>query len=78
MKPTARDCGDPRRHARPTRCRIGARHRPGEQVAGEHEVHVQQVVRGRMGEREGIGVLEQLCLGPHAPSGFTEFLDGAR
>jgi hypothetical protein len=41
-------------------------------------LHVQQVVRARMGEREGIGVLEQLCLGPHAPSGFTEFLDGAR
>jgi hypothetical protein len=41
-------------------------------------LHVQQVVRARMGEREGVGVLEQLCLGPHAPSGFTEFLDGAR
>ncbi len=41
-------------------------------------VHVQQVVRARMGKREGVGVLEQLCLGPHAPSGFTQFLDGAR
>jgi len=41
-------------------------------------LHVQQVVRARMGERTGIGVLEQLCLGPHAPSGFTDFLDGAR
>jgi hypothetical protein len=41
-------------------------------------LHVQQVVRARMGDREGIGVLEHLCFGPHAPSGFTEFLDGAR
>ena len=41
-------------------------------------LHVQQVVRARMGDRTGIGVLEQLCLGPHAPSGFREFLDGAR
>jgi hypothetical protein len=28
-----------------------------------------------MGDREGIGVLEQNILGPHHPSGFTEFLD---
>jgi hypothetical protein len=41
-------------------------------------LHVQQVVRARMGDREGVGVLEQLCLGPHAPSGFREFLDPAR
>jgi hypothetical protein len=39
--------------------------------------HIQQVVRARCGEREGVGVLEQLCFGPHAPSGFKEFLDGA-
>jgi hypothetical protein len=31
-----------------------------------------------MGEREGIGVLEQLIVGPHAPSAFTGLLDGAR
>ena len=24
---------------------------------------------------EGVGVLEQLIIGPHAPSGFTEVLD---
>jgi hypothetical protein len=41
-------------------------------------VHTQQVVRARMDGREGIGVLEQICIGPHAPSGFTEFLDGAK
>ncbi len=41
-------------------------------------LHVQQVVRARMDGREGIGALEQLSIGPHAPSGFKEFLDGAR
>ncbi|MHA7664792.1 hypothetical protein [Mycolicibacterium sp. HS_4_1] len=40
-------------------------------------IHVQQVMRATWGERTGIGVLEQLVLGPHAPSGFTEMLDGA-
>jgi hypothetical protein len=40
-------------------------------------VHVQQVVRARCDGREGVGVLEQIALGPHAPSGFKEFLDGA-
>lgn len=39
--------------------------------------HVQQVVRARCGDEQGIGVLEQYSLGPHAPSGFTEFDDGA-
>jgi hypothetical protein len=29
------------------------------------------------GERTGLGVLEQLVFGPHAPSGFRSFLDGA-
>jgi len=41
-------------------------------------LHIQQVVRARMGDRRGVGVLEQLCLGSHAPSGFREFLDPAR
>jgi hypothetical protein len=39
--------------------------------------HIQQVVRARCGDREGIGVLEQICFGPHARYGFSEFLDGA-
>jgi hypothetical protein len=39
-------------------------------------VHVQQVVRARWGERVGLGVLEQLAFGPHEPSGLTGFLDG--
>jgi hypothetical protein len=41
------------------------------------QVHVQQVVRARWGDRTGIGVLEQLVVGPHRPSGFTGLLDGA-
>jgi hypothetical protein len=39
--------------------------------------HIQQVVRAREGRREGVGVLEQICFGPHATYGFREFLDGA-
>lgn len=38
-------------------------------------IHVQQVMRARWGERTGIGVLEQLAIGPHAPSGFTGLVD---
>ncbi len=41
-------------------------------------VHVQQVVKATDGKREGIGVLEQMVIGPYAPAGFTELLDGAR
>jgi hypothetical protein len=41
-------------------------------------LHVQQLCRARMGSREGVGVLEQLVVGPHAPSGFAALLDGAR
>jgi hypothetical protein len=40
-------------------------------------IHVQNVVRARMGDRTGIGVLEQLHFGPHEPTGLTGFLDGA-
>jgi len=42
-----------------------------------HDIHVQQVVRALWGDRQGIGVLEQLVIGPHAPSGLTGVLDGA-
>jgi hypothetical protein len=41
-------------------------------------LHVQQLCRARMGGRLGVGVLEQLVIGPHAPSGLTSILDGAR
>ncbi len=39
--------------------------------------HCQQVCRVRDGEREGIGVLEQLAIGPHAPTGLHDFMGGA-
>jgi hypothetical protein len=45
---------------------------------GIDNVHIQQLVRARMGDREGIGIIEQLCVGPHRTSGFTGILDGAR
>jgi hypothetical protein len=41
-------------------------------------LHVQQVMRARSGDAEGVGVLEQLCIGPHAPSGFEDYFDPAR
>jgi len=45
-------------------------------------LHVQAPCRARLREggrtRDGIGVLEQLVIGPHDPSGFRELLDGAR
>ncbi len=41
-------------------------------------VHVQQVMKARMDGMEGMGVLEQIILGPHAKAGFKEFLDGAQ
>lgn len=40
-------------------------------------IHVQQLVRATWGDRVGTGVLEQLVLGPHEPSGFTDLLDPA-
>ena len=50
---------------------------PGPNVDPFH-LHVQQVVRATMGDRQGIGVFEQLVLGPYAPGGFTDVLDGTR
>jgi hypothetical protein len=41
-------------------------------------LHVQALCRARMGTRVGVGILEQLVIGPHAPSGFAGILDGAR
>jgi hypothetical protein len=40
--------------------------------------HIQQVMRARCGDDEGVGVLEQIALGPHARYGFEHFLDCAR
>jgi hypothetical protein len=32
--------------------------------------------KARRGDREGVGVLEQLAFGPHAPTGLTGLTDG--
>lgn len=41
-------------------------------------IHIQQLVRCHSNGQTGIGVMEQVCIGPHAPSGFTRLNDGAR
>ena len=43
-------------------------------VAVQH-IHIQHLVRATWGDRVGIGVLEQLCIGEH-PSGLTGLFDG--
>ncbi|MEM9728069.1 MAG: hypothetical protein AAF997_05745 [Myxococcota bacterium] len=40
-------------------------------------IHVHNVVRATMGDLQGIGILETLVFGRHAPSGFTDLFDGA-
>ena len=40
-------------------------------------LHIQAISRVRMGERVGIGALEQLVIGPHTPSGFKDIFDMA-
>ena len=47
-------------------------------LLARENLHVQQVVRADDGARQGIGVLEQIVVGPYAPAGFTEFFDGAK
>jgi hypothetical protein len=39
-------------------------------------LHVQQVMRARWGDKVGLGVLEQLAFGDHHPSGLKGILDG--
>ena len=39
-------------------------------------IHIQTLCKVRMGDDEGIGVLEQLAFGPHEPTGLTGLLDG--
>ena len=45
-------------------------------------LHIQAIcdveMEGALGARRGRGVLEQLIIGPHAPSGFEETLDMAK
>ncbi|GAB92328.1 hypothetical protein GORHZ_171_00010, partial [Gordonia rhizosphera NBRC 16068] len=40
-------------------------------------LHVQQLVRATWNGRQGLGVLEQLAVGPLRRYGFRDFLDGA-
>jgi hypothetical protein len=40
-------------------------------------IHTHQICRARMGEKVGIGTLETVVFGRHAPSGFESILDGA-
>ena len=39
-------------------------------------LHLQNLVVARMGDRTGVGVLEQAHFGPHTPTGLKGFLDG--
>jgi len=41
-------------------------------------LHMQNLVIATMGGRTGVGVLEQACFGPHAPTGLTGLTDGFR
>ncbi len=41
-------------------------------------IHVHQVVKATMGDEVGIGTLETIVFGRHAPSGFEDFFDGAK
>jgi hypothetical protein len=42
-----------------------------------HHLHVQQVMRATWGDRTGLGVLEQIVIGPHHARGLTGLNDGA-
>jgi hypothetical protein len=42
-----------------------------------HHLHVQTLCRATWGDRHGTGILEQLVIGPHAPTGLTGLFDGA-
>ena len=40
-------------------------------------LHVQGLMKVTSGDQTGIGVLEQIIVGPWAPGGFKKFLDPA-
>ncbi|MBT6443419.1 MAG: hypothetical protein HOK58_00345 [Acidimicrobiaceae bacterium] len=46
-------------------------------LTAPENIHVQQVVTVTDGTRSGIGVLEQIVVGPYEPSGLTGLFDGA-
>ena len=39
--------------------------------------HVHHLVTARIGDKEGLGILEQIIYGPHTQFGFSDILDGA-
>ena len=39
--------------------------------------HVHHIVRARLGEKVGVGIFEQIIIGPHTQFGFNDILDGA-
>jgi hypothetical protein len=41
-------------------------------------IHIQAICRASMGDRTGIGVLEQAVVGEHRPYGFTGIFEGAK
>lgn len=45
---------------------------------GYENLHIQQVMRASDGDNVGYGVMENLVIGPHRPSGFEDFLDPAK
>jgi hypothetical protein len=53
---------------------------PVTDVLAPHHIHVQSIVRattsGPLGEHQGLGVLEQLAIGRHAPTGLEGIFDG--
>jgi hypothetical protein len=40
-------------------------------------IHTHHVVKASMGDKQGMGILETVCIGRHDPSGFKDFFDGA-
>ncbi|MCD9622334.1 hypothetical protein [Rhabdothermincola salaria] len=41
-------------------------------------IHIQTLCKVRMGDAEGVGILEQLAFGEHGPTGLTGVVDGYR
>lgn len=48
---------------------------PVTQPCDPRNIHIQAVCRARMGNLEGIGILEQLVIGPHEPTGIIGIID---
>lgn len=51
---------------------------PVDTPCAPHHVHIQAVCRVRHGNDVGLGILEQLIIGEHEPTGLTGILDPAR